>query len=328
MDARKNFAFGTLAAGITSAATSLSVGAGEGARFPAVPFNAVIWQTTDYGSPADAYHAGHAEIVRVTAVATDTLTIVRAQESTAAVALNTASKVYRIEAGPTSRLYGLLGSSVSSVVLMEEWAAVPAGENSWSGRAAGAAGGSLNWVPVATPITGSCGVTQIRTSATSGAGYSCTLRTNASGGTMIIDGTTEFKCEYLFAWESSIATPRTRIGFNDSGSLVVPDNCVGLRFDTDAAYADATIKFEARAAGVSTIVDSGVTPAISTSYHLRIWSYGDGVIRFSINGGTEFTLSSGLPTAVVSPGFTHATGSAVQHYLSVDWFRLVLEDVR
>lgn len=101
MDARKNFAFGTLASGITSGATSLDVGSGEGARFPAVPFNAVIWNRTDYISPGHAYHAGAGEIVRVTAIATDTLTITRAQESTAAVNHNTGGKTYEIWAGPT-----------------------------------------------------------------------------------------------------------------------------------------------------------------------------------------------------------------------------------
>lgn len=102
MDARKNFAFGTLASGINSAVTSLSVGAGEGARFPAVSFNAVIWQSTDYTHPAAAYQAGHAEIVRVTNISTDTLTITRAQEGTSAVNLNTGGKTYQIWAGPTA----------------------------------------------------------------------------------------------------------------------------------------------------------------------------------------------------------------------------------
>lgn len=101
MDARKNFAFGTLASGINSAATSLDVGSGEGARFPAVSFNAVIWQSTDYSHPAAAYHAGDAEIVRVTGISTDTLTITRAQEGTSAVNLNTGGKTYQIWAGPT-----------------------------------------------------------------------------------------------------------------------------------------------------------------------------------------------------------------------------------
>lgn len=54
------------------------VTAGQGALFPAAPFNAVIW-------PAGAQPLStNAEIVRVTARATDTLTITRTQEGTSA----------------------------------------------------------------------------------------------------------------------------------------------------------------------------------------------------------------------------------------------------
>ena len=58
--------------------TSLVVTAGHGTRFPAVPFNATIWPSGSSPDPSNA------EIVRVTARSTDTLTITRAQESTTA----------------------------------------------------------------------------------------------------------------------------------------------------------------------------------------------------------------------------------------------------
>ncbi len=103
MDAFNNHAIGTLASGISSAATSLSVGSGEGARFPAVPFNATIWNATDYTNVSDARWAGAAEIVRVTAISTDALTIVRAQEGTTARNFNTGGKIYRIQQGITAK---------------------------------------------------------------------------------------------------------------------------------------------------------------------------------------------------------------------------------
>lgn len=79
-DARNNFATSTVvtAPSPASSGTSLVVTAGHGARFPAAPFNAVI---APAGSAPDPTNA---EIVRVTAVSTDTLTITRAQEGTAA----------------------------------------------------------------------------------------------------------------------------------------------------------------------------------------------------------------------------------------------------
>mgnify|MGYP000033994717 CR=1 FL=1 len=79
-DLHKNFAYSVVATAPSpaSSGTSLVVTAGEGALFPTVPFNATIWPT------ATQPISTNAEIVRVTAIATDTLTIIRAQESSSA----------------------------------------------------------------------------------------------------------------------------------------------------------------------------------------------------------------------------------------------------
>src|SRR5580765_964900 len=70
----------TLAGGITSGATSLTVASGAGAKFPSPTggdyFVATLINTTTLVS----------EIIHVTARSTDTFTIVRAQEGTPAVA--------------------------------------------------------------------------------------------------------------------------------------------------------------------------------------------------------------------------------------------------
>jgi hypothetical protein len=77
-DAHKNFAVSAVAMAPTPAVsgTSLVVQAGEGALFPAAPFNVTIWPTGQVASIVNA------EIARVTVVSGDTLTIVRAQEGT------------------------------------------------------------------------------------------------------------------------------------------------------------------------------------------------------------------------------------------------------
>lgn len=79
-DAHKNLAVSTVATAPSPATsgTSLVVQSGQGTRFPAVPFNATIWPTGQLPEPSNS------EIVRVTAVSTDTLTISRAQEGTTA----------------------------------------------------------------------------------------------------------------------------------------------------------------------------------------------------------------------------------------------------
>lgn len=79
-DAHANFAVSAVATAPSPATsgTSLVVTAGHGVRFPAVPFNATICPAATQPDPSNA------EIVRVTAIATDTLTIVRAQGGTSA----------------------------------------------------------------------------------------------------------------------------------------------------------------------------------------------------------------------------------------------------
>lgn len=83
-DPTKNFAYSTVATAPSPAAsgTSLVLAAGQGARFPdpaaSGAFNLVIWPINDIPLPTNA------EIVRCTARSTDTLTITRTQETTAA----------------------------------------------------------------------------------------------------------------------------------------------------------------------------------------------------------------------------------------------------
>ena len=101
LDAALNFAKSTLSTGYTSAATSIVLVSGGGAKFPAAPFNAVWYNSTDYGSPEDDPSV---EIVRCTVISTDTLTVTRGQESTSAANHNTAGKTYTLSAGPTAKL--------------------------------------------------------------------------------------------------------------------------------------------------------------------------------------------------------------------------------
>lgn len=93
----KNFAKGTVSTTYDASATSIVMTTGHAALFPtAVPFNVVWWNSTDYPDPADDPNK---EIVRVTAIAGDTFTVVRGQEGTSASTKNTAAKVYKMIAG-------------------------------------------------------------------------------------------------------------------------------------------------------------------------------------------------------------------------------------
>jgi hypothetical protein len=90
-DSHKNLAYSAVvtAPSPATSGTSLTITTGQGARFPATgTFNCTVWP----GGGATASPA-NAEIVRVTAVATDTFTIVRAQEGTTAQAIATGYQI-------------------------------------------------------------------------------------------------------------------------------------------------------------------------------------------------------------------------------------------
>lgn len=109
------FGKATVSAQFTAAATSLTVQSGHGAHLGTTPFRAVLWNSTDYADPADAYWNGQAELIECTARSTDTLsTIERAIEGTAAIA-STAGKTYKLQIVVTPAFYaGVTGGVVTS----------------------------------------------------------------------------------------------------------------------------------------------------------------------------------------------------------------------
>lgn len=112
-DAHKNFAYSTVATAPSpdTTGTSLVVQTGEGGRFPTPPFNATVWPAGDQPLPANA------EIVRVTAISVDTMTITRTQESTTARAIQVGDQIAAtITAKTLQDVEGLVGAWASYAV--------------------------------------------------------------------------------------------------------------------------------------------------------------------------------------------------------------------
>ena len=88
-DSHKNLSYTVVATPPSPAAsgTTLLLPSGHGARFPAAPFNATVWAANALPDPTNA------EIVRVTAIVGDSLTIVRAQEGSTARAIVTGDQI-------------------------------------------------------------------------------------------------------------------------------------------------------------------------------------------------------------------------------------------
>lgn len=86
MDNHANFAYSTVAVAPVPAlsGTTMTLHAGDGALFPAAPFNAVVWPALVSAVPP---LASNAEIVRCTNRVGDVLTITRAQEGSSAISI-------------------------------------------------------------------------------------------------------------------------------------------------------------------------------------------------------------------------------------------------
>jgi hypothetical protein len=98
----------TVSTGYGSSDTSIVLSSG-GSLLPSPSWNATWWNSTDYPDPSNDPNA---EIVRVTGVSGNTLTITRAQEGTAASTKNTAGKTYSIMLGITAKMITDIGNNL------------------------------------------------------------------------------------------------------------------------------------------------------------------------------------------------------------------------
>lgn len=106
MDAQANLAISTVltAPSPAGSGTTLTVASGQGTRFPTPPFNATAWPARTTPDPVNA------EIVRVTGITGDTLTIVRAQEGITSVNI---AAGYQVAATVTKRTFDDLAYAIA-----------------------------------------------------------------------------------------------------------------------------------------------------------------------------------------------------------------------
>lgn len=115
LDPVKNNVNVTVSTTYDAVATSIVLASGEGAKLPDPStdgeFNLVWYDSTTYPDPNDDPNV---EIVRVTAVSTDTLTVTRNQEGSGASTKNTASVTYKMGLFPTKKLVDDIDDVVGS----------------------------------------------------------------------------------------------------------------------------------------------------------------------------------------------------------------------
>ena len=95
----RNFAKATISGSHNTVVTTLNLVAGHGTRLgSAWPAMAVVWQSSAFPDPADAFHdsPSKTELVKITNRTTDALTVVRAQEGTVGLDMTDVSKTFTI----------------------------------------------------------------------------------------------------------------------------------------------------------------------------------------------------------------------------------------
>jgi len=120
----KNFAVTTLASGIDDTMTSISVT--DATKLPPAPFIAVIWNATDY---PDIVSDPSVEIVYVSSVSSNTLTVVRGYDGTTASAHNTIGKTYKIANILNAGLEADIKSFINSVTSTPTANKIPIADN-------------------------------------------------------------------------------------------------------------------------------------------------------------------------------------------------------
>jgi hypothetical protein len=285
-DAHKNLAYSLVATAPSPAAsgTSLTVTAGQGTRFPAVPFNATVWAVSEIPVPTNA------EIVRVTNIAGDVLTITRAQEGTSARTI-------------------IVGDQIAATVTAKTFTDI---ETQFAGTNSAITGGSLtvntSGISINLPaylttamLSNAATISNIKVSAgAASANLSAITFSNSNGLAFGLNGSTitgSYTVPTVTAGSDTFGM--SNLG-NTSGTsgvisgdsvrlLLAGGNNVTLSQSINGSSATITISAAAQTAGSDTI---GISNLGNTSGTSGVVS-GDG-IRYLFAGGNNITLSQSI----------------------------------
>lgn len=267
-DIHQDGSYSTLTNSPGASGTTFDVTTGTGSRFSVDQW--VAWRAVGTALPV--------EYGQITAIATDSLTVTRAQRGSTALNVASGWEIYGgVFAEDLQTIEELLNASYSGWLNEEFW---PTSSNL----------GVLNWAHVGTTITnniivaGHPGVINVATSSASAS----TAAVYTFGAFM--DPVDSFS-SWFIASPGDVTNGQYWFGWKDSGAATDPSNGMYFRYTTGNWFAVC------RNGGVETAVDTGVTPVAGSWYTFRIRRVDSGTIGFSINGGTEKTITTNIPSA-------------------------------
>lgn len=129
----------------------------------------------------------------------------------------------------------------------------------------------------------------------------------------------------------TINTMAFRFGFTTNGQEAAdgPTDGIWVRYDTATDTGTGLYVFETRATSTSTTsTTNSIAPGAATFAHFRVRSTVAGTILFSVNGGTETSISTNVPTGILKPFFQCLTRTTAAAILDVDFISYVAANAR
>jgi len=286
-----NFATSTLASGITNSATSISVATGEGSRFPSPTARRFAWLTLRSGATR--------EIVKLIGRSGDTLTVIRGQQGTAAVAWSTGDV---IEANITADDLGdgqnlAVFESFHDLAVPNGLANAPVGEYGIQ-----LSGGT---VVAGTAWDASSPGILVLTRGTTAANKAAIITHPAAfrlGG-----GEAFFECRLRIPTLSDATnTFQVVAGFIDSGTAEAVD---GAYFSYIHSASSGQWEFKTSNNSTRTTTASGVAVVANTVYRLTVWVNANGTEARAFINGTELSGGSYPHTINIPAAAGRETGS-------------------
>ncbi|MGA2134997.1 MAG: glycosyl hydrolase family 28-related protein [Bryobacteraceae bacterium] len=130
---------------------------------------------------------------------------------------------------------------------------------------------------------------------------------------------------------NGVAGARYLAGFSDNQAAYHPasGNEIAVRYDAAGGGCPSNESttnwiYEVIVAGAKTCVNSGVTVAPNTWYHVRIYSSTQGTVQFQINGANSGSIAT-VPTVNLAPQFINMSTGGGSEAMSVDWWAMKIQ---
>ncbi len=261
LDQVKNFAKVTVSTGYDAAATSIVLVGGEGAKLPdpaSGNYNLIWWDATSYGDPSDDPKK---EIVRATAISTDTLTVTRNQEGSGASTKNDVGRTYKMILALTKKSYDEISTSttVADTASSTTW---PLLHEATTGTLAPKSDAGLTY----NATTAALSATTFVGALTGHASADLALTGGSLSGALSITSSDAANATALTVTQqdtaSAVAASITNASTGDGLFITQTGNGVGLHIDNNGTNNSITV--EGTTATDITVAKSGATSIAST----------------------------------------------------------------